>query len=179
MVTAATLAGNQGCRPRPTDTAVDVSSLPSELLPLPGAHKASAHTQPEGSVWVHYDLIEPYPAEATLRAIRERLASLGWSPLAYDWLNPTIPSSHTRGWTDFFDGAHKPKRMVDQWLAQWQKPSGELVLYELRYDSPGQSFSRDPDRPTDGPLHVTGMLASAVLVKTMVAEMAARTLPEK
>jgi hypothetical protein len=120
-------------------------------------------------VWVQYDLVEPYPAEPTLSAIRERLASAGWSALAYDWLNPHTPSSHTEGWDNFLDGPHKPGGIVDQWMAQWRNPGGQIVLYEFRYISPSQSFPRYPDRPDNSELHVTGMLASASLVRRMVA----------
>jgi hypothetical protein len=179
VIAVAGLLASQGCRGSAGDAVINASSLPSELAPLPGAIDIKAHTQPGGLIWVHYDLTEPFPARSALRAICDRFQSTGWSPLAYSWLNPTIPSSHTRGWTSFIGGPDEPRAMVDQWMAEWRNKAGAVVMYEFRYVSPSQSFARSPDEPDNTRLRVTGMLASASLARRFVAESATHAPPSK
>jgi hypothetical protein len=177
VLLAVALLTTAGCRRNRSYTVVDVSSLPKDLAPLPGARGAQAHTQPDGSIWIRYELLQAYPAEPTLKAIRERLESRGWVPLANDWLNPTDPSSHTMGWGFFIDGLRHPEPVVDQWMAQWRNANGDIILYEFRYESPGQSLPRNPDRPNNDKLRVTGMLAPAPLARRMMEWSAKKTPP--
>jgi hypothetical protein len=119
---------------------------------------------------VGYHVAEPYPAEKVLDLISKRLGDAGWKPLPMDWLNPTIPSSHSRGWTYFLDGTANPGRQVNQWLAQWQDPAGNVVVYALRYSYPlPEGKEPHPHTPSNTDLEV-----HAALVSKDVAESAMR-----
>jgi hypothetical protein len=83
-----------------------------------------------------YQVEESYPATDTLAFICDSLQQKGWKPLEYDFWNPTIPSSHSRGWTNFVDASHEPEQRVYQWMAQWKNEKHEIVNYVLRYRVP-------------------------------------------
>jgi hypothetical protein len=74
-----------------------------------------------------------------------------------DWMNPDIPSSHQRGWGSWEDGTKHPTVWVHQWSAQWRGKSGDVVLYDLRYDSPlttGKTLDAVLQRPDNDVLRV-------------------------
>jgi hypothetical protein len=105
------------------------------LILLPGARDVR-QTKLEGTDQLNYTLKEAYPARAALKDIKTRLEKLGWKPLEDDYLNPGLPSSHSRGWTEFIDGIRQPNETVQQWLADWQNNKGDIVRYGLVYRSP-------------------------------------------
>lgn len=105
------------------------------LVVAPGA-KNVEYTVSGGGQHVTYKVEAEYPAEDLLKLIREKLETRGWKPLAEDFLNPGLMSSHSRGWARFQDVTTKPKTRVNQWLAQWAKDSGELAWYTLLYRNP-------------------------------------------
>jgi hypothetical protein len=111
------------------------------LIVLPGANEVKFEKS-NGADQVSYKLQVDYPAESVLEVIRSRLAKQGWKTLQEDFLNPGLPSSHVRGWTDLEDWSKEPKTHVHQWLAQWQNNSGDIVLYTLQYRYP-------KDKPPD------------------------------
>jgi hypothetical protein len=106
------------------------------LIVLDGAKQLSRGPGAYGSFHVAYALAEKYPASNAIQRISSRLKALGWKPLHDDWLNPGLPSSHVRGWTDFVDFTATPMRHVHQWGAQWQDKAGNIVGYDLRYSYP-------------------------------------------
>jgi len=106
------------------------------LIVLDGATQLQRGPGAYWSFYVAYALTEKHPASNAIQQISSRLKSLGWTPLQDDWLNPELPSSHVRGWTDFIDGTTTPMHHVHQWGAQWQDKSGNIVDYTLRYSYP-------------------------------------------
>lgn len=116
------------------------------------------------SFYVTYLLAESHPAVNAIKQISSRLQALGWKPLLEDFLNPGLPSSHVRGWTQFLDATTQPNREIQQWFAQWQDASGNIVSYTLRYSYPSKG---KPDVVT---LTVHGSWFSAACVKRIQAE---------
>lgn len=160
-----------GCRPSQYST-IDTSELPEVLRPLPGGVKVLATRQDDSSTWIHYALSEPYPAGGALHSISQRLEDAGWRPLPGDFLNPTIPSSHVRGWTDFDDDTASPPARVHQWLAHWRNTKGDVVMYSLRYASPSRLNTPPGDGPDNSHLQVVGALLPAPLASAMISAVA-------
>ena len=131
------------------------------LIVLAGATRVTRGQGGHGSLFVAYRLAEEYPAPNAIQQISSQLSELGWVPLQEDWLNPGLPSSHVRGWTDFRDNVGNSPRHVHQWSAQWQAPDGNLVDYSLRYVYP-EGGARDLRS-----LWVSGVWSPAPIVKIM------------
>jgi len=106
------------------------------LIVLDGATQVRRDPGAYWSFHVAYALKEKHPASNAIQQISSRLEALGWRPLKDDWLNPGLPSSHVRGWTDFTDGTRTPVHRVHRWGAQWQDESGNIVDYTLDYSYP-------------------------------------------
>ncbi|MBU0638803.1 MAG: hypothetical protein KKB50_08060 [Planctomycetes bacterium] len=77
-----------------------------------------------------------FPAEQTLGEVARDLEEAGFKALAYDLLNPTLRSSHTRGWSKWVDATDDPAVWVHHWLAAWANDQHEVVQISLRYDYP-------------------------------------------
>src|ERR1039457_1453655 len=75
-----------------------VSTLRPEIVVPPGSRGVTPYVE-GGLEGVKFHLSAPFPATAFLESVARKLESLGSKPIATDWLNPTIPSSHVRGWT--------------------------------------------------------------------------------
>lgn len=108
---------------------------PDSLVVVAGARDVHYSWFPFGKQ-VRYEMTEPYPAVTVLKEISDQLTKHGYKPLRNSYLNPGQPSSHVRGWTFFVDGTHTPEEDVEQWLAQWENPRGNVVGYVLQYRSP-------------------------------------------
>jgi hypothetical protein len=108
--------------------------LPPPVVLAPGAFDVRPEKKDDGRRGVTYRLREAFPADALLGRINNAMPPPGWQPLAMDWLNPDIPSSHQSGWRDWRDGTKTPPTRVHQWSAQWRDSQGNIVFYELRYD---------------------------------------------
>ena len=133
------------------------------LIVLGGATQLHRDPGAYGSYHVAYALAEKFPAPKAIQQISSRLKALGSTPLENDWLNPGLPSSHVRGWTDFADGTMTPMRHVHQWGAQWQNRAGNIVDYTLRYSYPETG---SPDLQS---LWINGSWYPAAGVKAMQA----------
>ena len=59
------------------------------------------YTKLNGTDQVLYKLIKKYPAKDTISELNNRLNLKGWQPLKRYWLDPEIPTSHERGWTNY------------------------------------------------------------------------------
>lgn len=90
---------------------------------------------------VSYHVTSKFPATPVIELISKKLQKAGWEPLKYDFLNPSLPSSHVTGWTYFLDGTKDPTQCVHQWLRDWKDPSGNIVIYAFRYEQLGCSTS--------------------------------------
>ncbi len=107
---------------------------PKALIVVKGA-KDVHYSVVGGSRQIRYEVNQPYPADAALKEISDRLDALGYKPLRDDVLNPGLPSSHVRGWVFFVDGTTKPEEDVQRWIAQWQNSKGSVIEYSLEYRS--------------------------------------------
>ena len=151
LVVIVTMAG--GCARERT---LEVSELPSELPVPAGARDVNARADRNG-VAVTFHVPVPFPAETFLSNIQGMLQKSGWTPLRNDWLNPTLLSSHVRGWTFQYDSTVSPRAGIHQWLGQWQNESGDIVAYVLRYSSPSPEEMHASAAPTTDDLEVIAM----------------------
>jgi len=131
------------------------------LIVLNGATQVRRDPGAYSSYHIAYALNEKHPAPNAIQQISSRLKALGWTPLQGDWLNPGLPSSHVRGWTDFIDGTTTPMNHVHQWGAQWKDKNGNIVDYTLRYSYP------ESGTPNLQALWVNGSWYPAASVKIM------------
>jgi hypothetical protein len=111
------------------------ANFSDSLIVVSGAQKIQ-YTKFEGTDQLLFEIKVDYPAKTVLEEISEKLKSKGWQPLSEDYLNPGLPSSHVRGWTDFIDGTKSPRRKVYQWLAQWENKNGDILWCTLKYSYP-------------------------------------------
>jgi hypothetical protein len=154
------------------DRQLAVSSLPPELKVPDGATRVRARGE-AGAAAVEYWVSVPYPADAFLANITSRMKQAGWTPAENDLLNPSIPSSHVRGWTSYVDGRGSPHLGVHQWIADWRNRDGDVVSYVLEYSSALQGDASKAPPPSNSDLHVTAFLIPAKDAKAM-AEQAKR-----
>lgn len=117
---------------------------------------------------VAYKVDREFPAEALLKDISDTLSASGFTPMASDWLNPTIPNSHSRGWGPYIDGTVKPNVAVHVWLAQWRDSLGNVVVYQLQYRSKLGTSSLLPNRPDSDSLSVNAGWIPAEMAKEMM-----------
>jgi len=110
----------------------DAKAYSKSLIALPGAEKVK-YEKYGGMDQLSYELKMEYPANAAIQIISAELDKSGWTALMHDYLNPSIPSSHIRGWTDFIDGTKQPEQKVHRWIADWQSKSDDIVRYMLDY----------------------------------------------
>jgi len=144
---------------------IDSAKLPVELTVPPGAREISTRESP-GVTAVSYQLSADFPATTFLSDIQSRLAKAGWQPLDNDWLNPSVPSSHVRGWTQFYTSSGG-RAVVHQWIGDWLNPSGDILTYSLRYTSPASEDSRGTVTPINNALQVTAMRMAAAAAIAM------------
>jgi hypothetical protein len=164
-VLMATLALPVGCA-RGRDTSVAL--VPPELAVPRGAVNVASRGD-RGMAAVEYEIKAPYPADAFLAQVADRLSDRGWRVMERDLLNPTIPTSNVRGWTAFIDSRVSPQMVVHQWLGDWRNQQGDVVSYALRYSSVAvDPFGRQPT-PSNPDLHVTAFLIPAVQAEAMAA----------
>jgi len=93
-------------------------------------------TKLSGTDQLSYHISAQYPAHEVIINIKAKLSDLGWIPLKDSFLNPGIPTSHVRGWTNFEDATGERLKVVHSWWGDWTNESGEIVSYILRYDYP-------------------------------------------
>lgn len=95
----------------------------------------------KGTQQVVYSVIEQYPALNVISQIDDKLQSMGWRPLEKDWLNPQVPTSHVRGWTDYIDETKNNNKEVHSWYSNWINPQEDMLIYSLEYSRPVKSES--------------------------------------
>lgn len=167
-VMASGLLAAPGCH-REAVTFISPSTLPPAIAPISGARGVRAYTQKDTSTWVTYEIEETYPGAKTLGQISERLQRAGWSPLKNDWLNPRAVTSHVRGWFFFVDPRSKPPAAVHRWSAPWRNAAGDIVFYELHYQSPYRGPASAKSPPDNARLLVTAALIPGPLASALAA----------
>jgi hypothetical protein len=107
-------------------------SHPKSLVVAPSSLEVN-YTSVEGTTQLAYRVDVDYPAISVLKTISDKLSHEGWKPLKSDFWNPSIPSSHLRGWVQFEDHTTRPTTTVKQWMAQWENSNHDIVSYTLVY----------------------------------------------
>jgi hypothetical protein len=128
--------GTIGKPPTTPQSPITKESTIKELVPLKGASDVRNDKGWGDSLHVGYRLSAKYPAQDILNQISGRLEKLGWEPLKEDWLNPGTPSSHVNGWGEIMDDQSGSLLHVHQWIAQWKKGTGDVVIYSFSYSYP-------------------------------------------
>jgi hypothetical protein len=158
ILTVAIACWSQGAR--------NADDRPRSLILLSSAFDVryvSFQGRPQLSYTVHID----YPAERALKAISNKLRATGWTPLKADFWNPSIPSSHVRGWQQFEDATTKPETIVSSWMGQWENPRHDIVSYSLEYRYPADA-KPDLDR----------LRVIAVFIPASIAAKMPKTAPQ-
>jgi hypothetical protein len=144
-------------------TAVALSALsssaqqqqcPDALVTIPGAKNVECSPY-HGTHQISYDVDAHYPAEHLISHLKEELRTRGWLPLAEDFLNPGLPTSHVDGWSCFSDATVVPTQEVKQWMSDWVNLDGDVLHFTLRYRYP-EGGPKELDR-----LQVVGILIPA------------------
>ena len=141
----------------------------------PEAREVDRVSQPGGASVVRYTIETPYPAKEFVNRLSAHFEKTGWKPLEHDWLNPTIPSSHRRGWTYFVDARKKEQEGIHQWMAQWTNEKGDIAAYGLQYASPIESEERA--RPSTARMEVSGSLIPAATARQVVRQVGRMPTP--
>jgi hypothetical protein len=136
------------------------------LIVLPSAFDVK-YKSVDGTTQLVYKIYFDYPAKSAIKAIAEKLQKAGWKPLQSDFWNPSIPSSHGRGWQQFEDQTTRPTTMVNQWMAQWRNPKNDIVSYALEYRYPADA---NPD--------LNSLRVFAILIPASIAERMPKTSPK-
>lgn len=123
-----------------------------------------------------YSIQAEYPANRVLETIKRTLKELGWTPLAEDFLNPGLPSSHVRGWDYYEDQTTHPNTSVRVWQADWQNTQHEVVTYRLEYRCPENLCASTRDLRD---LHVIAIYIPAKLADRMKSLTAGRSKSNK
>lgn len=144
------------------------SVLPEQIVIFPGATAVRPESHRDGTVGVTYEIDMAFPAAPLLERLRAVFPADTWRALPNDWLNPGLPSSHTRGWGNFQDGTNTPTTEVHQWMAQWQDLHGDVVLYVLRYDSKAGANPSMLAAPDNARLHVTAVWNPAAVAEQLM-----------
>jgi len=131
---------------------------PRCLVVLPPAFDVK-YSSVEGTIQLVYRRYVDYPAEDAIKTISEKLRTAGWKPLKSDYWNPTIPSSHQRGWQQFEDHTTSSTTTVNQWMAQWQNPQRDIVSYTFQYRY-----------PSDGKRDLNTLRVFAIYIPATIAE---------
>ncbi len=119
----------------------DFESIVALVVPE-GATNVSRTVAPDKSLHVAYGLTQQYPAMEVIEQTSAHLERLGWEPLEFDWMNPTLPSSHVDGWSELIDATQSPPSQVHRWQGQWRDAEGNVVGYSYTYRYP---FNGAPD----------------------------------
>lgn len=115
--------------------AMDANKYSDSLIIVSGA-KEVRYEKFGGTDQVLYIVKDNYPAQSSLAEINKKLSFKGWKPLSEDYLNPGEPSSHVRGWTSGIDAQKAQRKVVYQWLAQWENSRHDILWCVLRYTFP-------------------------------------------
>jgi hypothetical protein len=121
-----------GCQAKPSQNPKDYSS---SLIVLPGASSIN-YARVNKTDQVTYNLKAEYPATEIINQLLKKTADAGWSPLKEDFLNPGLPTSVVRGWSDYEDMSKKPNTKVHSWQTDWQNISGDVLIYGFKYRYP-------------------------------------------
>ena len=160
LLLASTLELVCGCQRR-SDTERKHSE---SLLIAPSAINPKYLAYSDGREQLTYLVDAEYPAESTIAFLSTQLRNQRWIALREDFMNPGIPTSEVRGWTQFEDATREPRASVRQWACDWEDGAHNITLYNLEYRYP-MSGAHDP--PDSRPLHVVALYIPASVAEKM------------
>lgn len=138
---------------------VSAAETTDALLSYPGATEVWSGTVGQTGQ-LRYHVKSRYPARNVIDFISTRLREAGWKPLAYDFLNPTLPASRLMSWDGGFLESLKHRDVcVHMWTGNWNNASGDVVRYILQYKHRGCGTSDLTD------LEVIGVYVPASVVR--------------
>jgi hypothetical protein len=146
---------------RPSDSA---KRHADSLLVAPSAINPSYLAYPDGREQLTYMVDTDYPAESTTAFLSTQLRNQRWTALREDFMNPGIPTSEVRGWTQFEDASREPRASVRAWACDWEDGAHNITLYFLEYRYP-MSGAHDP--PDSRMLHVMALYIPANVAEKM------------
>ena len=111
------------------------------LILLPDA-KNVERSHVRGMDVLEYQVNVKYPSRKEIAQIDQKLKSLGWKPVPYNYLYPKVSSSHTVGWTYFDDPPKQPNSVIYEWAGDWLDSQGNLVTYTFRYRDPYEKYQQ-------------------------------------
>jgi hypothetical protein len=112
-----------GCKARP-----QIYNHSKAFIILKNAEGTFCDLRDGGAIQLSYKLKKDYPASSVLKEISTQLEGAGWQPLKKDYLNPGLPSSYVKGWSDFEDATRPPTTIkVYQWRAVGKTNTGTLL----------------------------------------------------
>jgi hypothetical protein len=121
-----------GCK----DTRPKIYNHSKAFVILGNAEDTFYDLQDGGSIQLSYKIKENYPATSAIKQISGQMEANGWKLLKEDYLNPGLPSSQVKGWSDFEDASRPPTRIVHQWMGDWEDKYGNIVRYAFIYQYP-------------------------------------------
>jgi len=130
-----------------------------------GAQNLREHSR-QNVVEIAYTVAMRYPAGRFVCELDNAVAHDGWRGLREDFLNPGLPTSLVRGWTDIVNGVKKPETHVHAWSSEWLNDAGDLLSYSLTYEYP------EGATPALGTLQVAAVRWPANVARAMVRAMA-------
>jgi len=148
------------CTEKNNQPAIDYSN---SLIILKNASNVK-YTKLNGTDQVSYKIITPYPATDTITELNNKLMIKGWKPLEKDWLNPEIPTSHVRGWTNHIDATKNPNLEVHSWMSDWANNKEDILVFSLSYRYPVKTV------PNMLELNVTAIYVPEKLAKISVSQ---------
>jgi len=140
------------------------TDYPDSLFTVPGAIDVR-FSKLHGTDQLYYRLTAQYPAQEIIDKIKAKLYEEGWIPLEDSFLNPGMPTSHVRGWSNFEDATGERSKVVYCWWGDWTNDRGEIVTYILRYAYPK---NKQPDLES---LEVTAIYMSKEKVEEYMSLM--------
>ncbi len=137
-------SGDVEIEPRSSESTGDHAGR--SLILLQGAADITRTSNTNGSVSLSYHIKATFPAERELESLATQLKRIGWGPMKEDWLNPGLPSSHSRGWMEYQDRSKTPPIIVSSWIAQWKDSAGNIVDYSISYLRPTKTDGEECQR---------------------------------
>ena len=146
-----------GCQ---TKANQDPKNYSESLIVLSGATNIN-YAKVNNTDQVTYNLRAAYPAPEVTDQLLKKTNDMGWTPLKEDFMNPGLPTSIVRGWSDYEDASRKPNTKVYSWQTDWQNKNGDVLIYGLKYRYP---LNSQPDMLS---LNVVAIYIPAKLAETM------------
>jgi len=93
-----------------------------------------------GTYQIQYTVAECYPGKQFLQDMKQSMTDMGWKRLEYDFLNPSVQTSHGRApgglWSHIINSDGKEAYI---WIDDWEDSEKNIVRYSLKYQGENAS----------------------------------------